>query len=133
MPVDKIATEAVSSVLPSLWMERPETASRLPGRIESALDAARARGHIHGRRDAAVHGFRTAFRDWVGNETHFPREVAAAALAHVVGGKAEQAYRRSDALKKRRQLMQAWAIYCELKGATRGAVLSFKKTAGKAK
>jgi integrase len=45
--------------------------------------------------DATVHGFRSAFRDWAGNETHFAREVAEAALAHVVGDKAEQAYRRS--------------------------------------
>jgi hypothetical protein len=48
-----------------------------------------------------VHGFRSRFRDWAGNETHFPRELAEAALAHVVGDKAEQAYRRSDALEKR--------------------------------
>jgi integrase len=60
-----------------------------------------------------VHGFRSSFRDWCGNETHFPREVAEAALAHVVGDKAEQAYRRSDALEKRRALMGAWAAYCE--------------------
>jgi integrase len=60
-----------------------------------------------------VHGFRSAFRDWCGNETHFPRELAEAALAHVIGDKAEQAYRRSDALEKRRALMEAWAAYCE--------------------
>jgi integrase len=58
---------------------------------------------------ATVHGFRSAFRDWAGNETHFPREVAEAALAHVVGDKAEQAYRRGDALEKRRVLMEAWS------------------------
>jgi integrase len=62
---------------------------------------------------ATVHGFRSAFRDWVGNETHFPREIAEAALAHVVGDAAEQAYRRGDALEKRRSLMDAWADYCE--------------------
>jgi integrase len=62
---------------------------------------------------ATVHGFRSTFRDWAGNETHFPREVAEAALAHVIGDKAEQAYRRSDALEKRRALMEAWARYCE--------------------
>jgi integrase len=62
---------------------------------------------------ATVHGFRSAFRDWAGNETNFPREVAEAALAHVIGDKAEQAYRRSDALEKRRKLMDAWATYCE--------------------
>jgi integrase len=65
-----------------------------------------------------IHGFRSAFRDWAGNETRFPREVAEAALAHIVGDKAEQAYRRSDALEKRRKLMDAWAAYCELKAAS---------------
>jgi integrase len=40
-----------------------------------------------------AHGFRTGFRDWAGNETHFPRELAEHALAHVIGDKAEQAYR----------------------------------------
>ena len=60
-----------------------------------------------------MHGFRSSFRDWAGNETHFPRELAEAALAHVVGDKAEQAYRRSDALEKRRALMEAWAQWCE--------------------
>jgi integrase len=65
---------------------------------------------------ATVHGFRSSFRDWAGNETHFPRELAEAALAHVIGDKAEQAYRRSDALEKRRALMEAWAAYCESRG-----------------
>jgi integrase len=60
-----------------------------------------------------VHGMRSAFRDWAGNETHFPREVAEGALAHAVGDKAEQAYRRGDALEKRRGLMEAWAAWCE--------------------
>jgi integrase len=62
--------------------------------------------------DTTIHGFRSSFRDWVGNETHFPREVAEAALAHVVGDAAEQAYRRADALEKRRSLMKAWAEFC---------------------
>jgi integrase len=65
-----------------------------------------------------VHGFRSSFRDWAGNETHFPRELAEHALAHVLGDKAEQAYRRSDALEKRRKLMDAWAAYCEPKSAS---------------
>jgi integrase len=66
-----------------------------------------------GRGDLTAHGFRSSFRDWCGDETDFARETAEAALAHVVGDKAEQAYRRSDALEKRRRLMQAWADYCE--------------------
>jgi integrase len=64
---------------------------------------------------ATVHGFRSSFRDWAGNVSHFPREVTETALAHVIGDKAEQAYRRSDALEKRRKLMEAWASYCEAK------------------
>ena len=65
--------------------------------------------------DCTVHGFRSSFRDWAGNVSSFPREVVETALAHVIGDKAEQAYRRSDALEKRRKLMEAWALYCEPK------------------
>jgi len=59
-----------------------------------------------------VHGFRSSFRDWAGEATSFPREVAEAALAHAVGDETERAYRRGDALEKRRKLMEAWANYC---------------------
>ena len=59
-----------------------------------------------------VHGFRSAFRDWAGDATAFPRELAEAALAHVVGDMTERAYRRSDALEKRRELMNAWDNFC---------------------
>src|SRR2546430_8539107 len=55
-----------------------------------------------------VHGFRSAFRDWCGEVTPFPRELAEAALAHVAGDATERAYRRGDALEKRRKLMEAW-------------------------
>jgi integrase len=68
--------------------------------------------------DATVHGFRSSFRDWAGNVSNFPREVTETALAHVIGDKAEQAYRRGDALEKRRKLMEAWAAYCEPRHST---------------
>jgi integrase len=64
-----------------------------------------------GANEITAHGFRSAFRDWVGDETSFQRETAEAALAHLVGDKAEQAYRRGDAFKKRRELMEAWSSY----------------------
>lgn len=259
-PVDKVDTEAILRVLKPLWLEKPETASRVRGRIEAVLDAAKAQGHRSGENPAAwrghlshllpkrqklarghhaamayadvpafmarlrerhaasvssmalefciltaarsgevfgaqwaevdldakvwtipaarmkggrehrvplperavailqnlsrvrtcvyifpsprgarpmahiamqqvmsrmgvegptVHGFRSAFRDWCGNETHFPREIAEAALAHTVGDRSEQAYRRGDALEKRRELMAAWAAYLEQKTETR--------------
>jgi integrase len=60
---------------------------------------------------STIHGFRSSFRDWCGNETDFAREVAEAALAHAVGSNVEQAYRRGDALEKRRSLMTAWSAY----------------------
>ena len=60
-----------------------------------------------------VHGFRSAFSDWVGEETNFPRELAEESLAHLVGNAVSRAYRRGDALEKRRELMNAWARYLE--------------------
>jgi integrase len=60
-----------------------------------------------------VHGFRSAFRDWAAETTHFPRDVCEAALAHTVRDKVEAAYRRGDLFEKRRELMAAWAAYCE--------------------
>jgi integrase len=57
------------------------------------------------------HGFRSTFRDWAGERTNFPREIAEEALAHAVGSDVERAYRRGDALEKRRKLMDAWGAY----------------------
>jgi integrase len=71
-----------------------------------------------GVKDVTVHGFRSSFRDWAGNETHFPRELAEQALAHAVGDMTEQAYRRGDAVERRRALMAAWANHV---GAVPGA------------
>jgi integrase len=254
-PINEIATEDVLSVLKPLWTEKPETASRLRGRIERVLDAARAAGHRAGENPArwrghldqllskrqklsrghhaampygevpafvdslrkrqttaaralefciltatrsgealaarwdeidfhtklwtvpagrmkaarehrvplsdraitilremeagrtgeyvfpgqrprcplsnmvfemllrrlsspyTAHGFRSSFRDWAGDKTTFPREVAEAALAHAIGNETEAAYRRSDALEKRRKLMDAWAAFLEAKPA----------------
>jgi len=85
-------------------------------------------GHTSLRRicsDAGtVHGFRSSFRDWCGEETNFPRELAEQALAHATGDATERAYRRSDALEKRRALMDARASYCE-PGAS-GNVISIR-------
>ncbi|WP_313045194.1 phage integrase central domain-containing protein [Brevundimonas sp.] len=63
------------------------------------------------------HGFRSSFRDWAGEASTFPRELAEAALAHFVGDATERAYRRGDALEKRRKMMDAWARFCEPKAA----------------
>jgi integrase len=65
-----------------------------------------------GVHDATTHGFRSSFRDWAGDETSAAHETIEAALAHSIKNKAEAAYRRKDALEKRRVLMQAWSDYC---------------------
>jgi len=57
------------------------------------------------------HGFRSTFRDWAGDSTEYPRELAEAALAHTLQNKVEAAYRRKTALERRRALMQDWADY----------------------
>jgi integrase len=63
--------------------------------------------------EAVPHGFRSSFRDWVGEQTSFPRELAEKALAHSLPDKTEAAYQRGDLLEKRRGLMDAWAAYCD--------------------
>jgi integrase len=74
---------------------------------------------------ATVHGFRSSFRDWAGNVSNFPRELVETALAHVIGDKAEQAYRRRDALEKRRKLMEAWSSYCAVQKSAK--VVAFQR------
>lgn len=62
--------------------------------------------------EAVPHGFRSAFRDWAGDRTAFERETVELALAHEIGNSVERAYRRADALEKRRALMAAWESHC---------------------
>jgi integrase len=62
-----------------------------------------------GRGDITVHGFRSTFRDWAAEQTHYQNHVVEMALAHTIGDKVEAAYRRGDLLQQRRVLMQDWA------------------------
>ena len=64
------------------------------------------------RGDLTVHGFRSTFKDWASETTAYPREVTEMALAHTIGDKTEEAYRRGDLFEKRVQLMNDWARYC---------------------
>jgi integrase len=67
--------------------------------------------------DTTVHGFRSAFRDWVAETTDYSSEVAEKALAHQISNQSEAAYRRGELLAKRLDLMNDWADYCG-QGAT---------------
>lgn len=60
---------------------------------------------------AVPHGFRSTFRDWAGDKTNYPRDLAEAALAHTVSNQVEAAYRRGTALEKRRAMMNEWGKY----------------------
>ena len=58
-----------------------------------------------------VHGFRSTFRTWTAEKNlDIPREIAEAALAHIVGG-VEGVYQRGTYLETRRDLMTRWATY----------------------
>jgi len=70
-----------------------------------------------GRRVTA-HGFRATFRTWAEEVATFPHAVIEQAMGHQVGTQVERAYRRTDVLDKRRQLMRTWAQYCEPESAT---------------
>jgi integrase len=76
------------------------------------------------RENITVHGFRSTFRDWVAEKTHFPSDLAEMALAHSFGDAVRAAYQRGDLFEKRRELMNAWATYCE-RPATQDNVLDF--------
>jgi integrase len=65
-----------------------------------------------GGREVVPHGFRSTFKDWASEETNYPNEISEMALAHRIGSKTEEAYRRGDLLQKRRAMMEDWARYC---------------------
>jgi integrase len=80
--------------------------------------------------DATVHGFRSAFRDWAAERTAYTHEVCEMALAHVIGNKAEAAYRRGDLFEKRRRLMSDWATYCGTDTGARSTVSTIRGAVG---
>jgi integrase len=103
----------------------PAARALLKGQPEAGFLFTGGRGRLHlstGAMDAllkrmcldqfTVHGFRSTFKDWVAETTTFASIVSEAALAQTIGDKVEAAYRSGALLKKRRQLMAAWAMFC---------------------
>lgn len=72
----------------------------------------RRMGYGESKPDYTVHGFRSTFKDYCGDRLDFADEVSEAALGHAVGSAARRAYRRGEALDKRRALMKAWDQFC---------------------
>jgi integrase len=98
---DQYAIRSSSFVFPGARDERPMSNTAMLSVLQQLGVA------------VTVHGFRSTFRDWAGDLTRFPRDVIEHALAHSVGNATERSYRRGSALDRRRELMDAWAAYCE--------------------
>ena len=69
--------------------------------------------------DITAHGFRSTFRVWCAEQAHHSREVAEAALAHVVKDATEAAYMRSTFFEKRRDLMAEWSNFAAARAPNR--------------
>ncbi len=113
VPLSQPAMMVLDKVAP-LGIGGPETRLFPGGKSERPLSGMamimllRRMGHTN----STVHGFRSTFRDWCAEATDYPREVAEAALAHVLADKVEAGYRRGDLFEKRRRLMEEWARFC---------------------
>jgi integrase len=89
------------------------TLSAVMRRIQEAEVKAGRPGYLDQRsgKPTVPHGLRSTFRDWAAERTSYSREMAEMALAHFIGSAVERAYRRSDMLEKRRDLMEDWARF----------------------
>ena len=82
---------------------------------DNAISESRLRELLRhlGHGDITIHGFRATFKTWAMERTRFDNPTVESALAHISGSRVERAYMRGDVLEKRRQLMNAWADFCE--------------------
>jgi integrase len=97
-----------------------------PGRSLTGRHMLTVLNEVHA--GATIHGFRSSFKDWASEMTSFPDHLSEAALAHVTADKVRAAYARSDLFEKRRELMEAWALFCEYKQeSAKDKVVPFKQ------
>jgi integrase len=62
--------------------------------------------------DVTVHGFRSTFTDWAYNCGSFREIAIELSLDHQYGSQTHRAYRRTQLVDERRQLLECWANYC---------------------
>jgi integrase len=124
IPLSPRAIEILETVMPvgNDWLFPNERGGKLS---DTAMVMLLRRMKI----DVTVHGFRSGFRDWAAECTAYAHEVCEMALAHVIGNKAEAAYRRGDLFDKRRRLMADWATYCAIGGAAGAKVTPIRGAA----
>jgi integrase len=102
-----------------------------PGRNRGALSDAALRSLLERMQDSqhlTTHGFRSSFRDWVAERTAFDSDLAEAALSHAIGNKVRRSYQRGNLFERRRQLMDAWAAFCD-GGVVAGDVIPIRQSA----
>jgi integrase len=104
-------SDAAIAVLKAMEAVRSDSPFVFPGRFSKRAIDIKAFGRLTQPHGVTTHGFRSSFRDFSGNETSTPRDICEMALAHLVGNATELAYRRDDALTKRRTLMDLWGDY----------------------
>lgn len=122
VPLSARAVEILETVKPlkSRWLFPSDRGGTLSGMAMSMLLRRM-------KTDVTVHGFRSAFRDWSAETTRHPHEVCEMALAHIIGNKAEAAYRRGDLFEKRRRLMDEWATFCAMPKPTVATVTPIRE------
>jgi integrase len=100
-------------ILRAVWKEHPKGDWAFPGNKGKHLSNGAMLVLLDrmGHGNVTVHGFRSSFRSWSGEQTNYPREICELALAHVNDDDTEEAYLRTDFFEKRRQLMSDWAKY----------------------
>jgi len=103
-----------SFVFPSQTSENPFSNMALLTLIKR-MNSTRADKWVDGvsGKPITAHGFRATFRTWAEEVATVPHAVIEQAMGHQVGTQVERAYRRTDVLDKRRELMDAWAGFCE--------------------
>ena len=106
--------DGVDLLFPGEREKKPVSDMTLSAVIKRMNQAADIPRWIDARTSAPVvpHGFRSTFRDWVAEATHYPHEMAEMALAHAIGNKVEAAYRRGDMFERRREMMNDWGKWC---------------------
>lgn len=121
MKMDRAHRVPLSDAAISLLKSLPKGAEaggfifRGQGETKKGLSNMAMLAYLKGRdeyKNLTVHGFRSSFRDWAGEQTQHTREVIEHALAHKLADQAEAAYQRGDYFQKRIALMRDWENFC---------------------
>lgn len=109
VPLSKQALSLLSSIEPTVGTDLVFPSTKGKPLSDMTLTAVMRRMQI----DAVPHGFRSTFRTWGGETTHYPSEMLETALAHALTNKVEAAYMHGTQIEKRRELMQDWANFID--------------------